>query len=113
MDEVGGSLEPDELMELDDGEASDMDEEEDELADDSLTSPIHLPSSGPASTTTSIASSSPNNDDLVTAMHFPYVVSGGKPLSIKRGRGRPRREGGTFLHYQNSNYSFWKNNFVL
>lgn len=93
MEEVGGSLEPDELMELDDGETSDIDEEEDELAEDPLTSPIHLPSSGPASTTTSVASSPPNNDDIVAAAHFPYVVSGGKPLSIKRGRGRPRREG--------------------
>lgn len=98
MDEVGGGIEPDDLMDLDDGDGSDMDEDEDELVDDPLTSPLHLPSSGPASTATSITSSPPNNDDIVgPALHFPYmgVVSAGKPLSIKRGRGRPRREFGT------------------
>lgn len=91
MEEVGGGLEPDDLMDIDEGEGSDLDEEEEELIDDPVPSPLQLPSSGAASTATSTASSPPNNDDI--PIQYPFS---GKPLniSVKRGRGRPRREGG-------------------
>ncbi|XP_044258429.1 histone-lysine N-methyltransferase 2C-like isoform X2 [Tribolium madens] len=80
MEEIGQALDPDDLMDLDEG--SDLDEEEDEL-DDPLPSPFQFPSSGATS-----AASSPPNDDFP----LPFGFSG-KPLSVKRGRGRPRREG--------------------
>lgn len=67
----------------------------------SLECPIHTKHSfcfkGPASNATSTASSPANNEDFSTPYNFT-----GKPLTIKRGRGRPRREGGKcvvdFLH---------------
>ncbi|KAF5271825.1 hypothetical protein FQR65_LT05056 [Abscondita terminalis] len=84
----GGGIEAKQLMEIDDGDGSDVDDEEEELIDDTVPSPLQLSSSGAASTATS-TTSSPNNDEL----SLPYLFSG-KPLNIKRGRGRPRREGG-------------------
>lgn len=95
MDEIPQGLDPDEIMDLDEPEGSDLDEDEEDLIDDPLPSPFLL-SSGPGSTTTSVASSPPNNEDF----QQPFLT--GKPLSIKRGRGRPRRaEGGKFsyCHY--------------
>lgn len=93
MDELTtGVVDPDELMDLDEGDASELDEEEEDVIEDTLPSPLQLPSSGPASTATSAASSPPTNDDAPPVFNFT-----GKPLNIKRGRGRPRREGGTIL----------------
>lgn len=89
MDEMASGVDPDELMDLEEGEGSDLDEEDEESMDDPIPSPFQLPSSGPASAATSAASSPPTTDDVPT--HFNFT---GKPLSIKRGRGRPRREGG-------------------
>lgn len=89
MDEMTSGLDPDELMDLDEAEGSDLDEEEEDVIDDALPSPLQLPSSGPGSTATSTASSPPNNEDTPPVFNFS-----GKPLNIKRGRGRPRREGG-------------------
>lgn len=92
MDELATGVDPDELMDLEEAEASDLDEDdEDAIMDEQLTSPLQLPSSGPASTATSAASSPPNNEDIPPLFNFT-----GKPLNIKRGRGRPRREGGNF-----------------
>lgn len=91
MDELPQGLDPDELMDLDEPEGSDLDDDEEDLIDDPVPSPFLL-SSGPGSTTTSVASSPPNNDDF----QQPFIT--GKPLNIKRGRGRPRRaEGGMNL----------------
>lgn len=89
MDEISSGIDPDDLMDLDEAEGSDLDEEEDELIDDPIPSPFQFPSSGPGSTATSAASSPPNADDFSLPFNFS-----GKPLNIKRGRGRPRREGG-------------------
>lgn len=86
MDEIAPGLDPDELMDLDEPEGSDMDEDEEE---DPVPSPFQLLSSGPGSTATSVASSPSNTDDFPPPFNFT-----GKPLNIKRGRGRPRREGG-------------------
>lgn len=88
MDEMTSGLDPDELMDLDEAEGSDLDEDEDDVIDDPIPS-FHLPSSGPGSTATSTASSPPNNEESTPNFNFS-----GKPLNIKRGRGRPRREGG-------------------
>lgn len=95
MDEIASGIDPDDLMDLEEAEGSDLDEEEDELIEDPLPSPFQFPSSAPGSTATSAASSPPNNDDLLSP---PFNFSG-KPLNIKRGRGRPRREGGKFLKF--------------
>lgn len=92
MDEITSGLDPDELMDLDDAEASDLDEDED--VDYPVPSPLQIPSSGPASTATSTTSSPPNNEDIPPTFNFT-----GKPLNIKRGRGRPRREGGKHQYY--------------
>ncbi|KAF5285410.1 hypothetical protein FQA39_LY16664 [Lamprigera yunnana] len=92
----GGGIEAEQLMEIDDGDGSDVDDEEEELIDDPLPSPLQLSSSGAASTATS-TTSSPNNDEI----SLPYLFSG-KPLNIKRGRGRPRREGGKPVARRNS-----------
>lgn len=86
---MASGADPDYMMDLEEGEGSDLDEEDDESIDDPVTSPFQLPSSGPASTATSAASSPPNAEDVPQQFNFS-----GKPLSIKRGRGRPRREGG-------------------
>lgn len=109
MDEVTSGLDPDDLMDLDEAEGSDLEDEEEDNIDDPIPSPLQLPSSGPGSTATSTASSPPNNDDAPSVFNFS-----GKPLNIKRGRGRPRREGceyifilvyfmifATLLHYKN------------
>lgn len=91
MDDIPSGLDPDELMELDEPDASDLEEDEEDLIDDPVTSPFLL-SSEQGSTATSIASSPPNNDDFTQPFNFT-----GKPLNIKRGRGRPRRaEGGNY-----------------
>lgn len=91
MDDIPSGLDPDELMELDEPDGSDLDEDEDDLIDDPVTSPFLL-SSGQGSTATSVTSSPPNNDDFIQPFSFT-----GKPLNIKRGRGRPRRaEGGNY-----------------
>ncbi|CAH1176242.1 unnamed protein product [Phaedon cochleariae] len=87
MDEITSGLDPDELMDLDEADGSDIDEEDEELIDDPIASAFLL-SSGPGSTATSVASS-PINEDFSPPFNFT-----GKPLNIKRGRGRPRREGG-------------------
>ncbi|KAG5897190.1 hypothetical protein JTB14_022545 [Gonioctena quinquepunctata] len=88
MDEITSGLDPDELMmDLDEPEGSDLEEDDEELIDDHMSSPFPL-SSGQGSTTTSVASS-PVNEDFSPPFNFA-----GKPLNIKRGRGRPRREGG-------------------
>lgn len=89
MEEMAPGVDADELMELDEGEGSDLEDEDDESIDDPLPSPFQMPSSEPASAGTSAASSPLNSDDGPHLFGF-----GGKPLSIKRGRGRPRREGG-------------------
>lgn len=89
MDEITSGLDPDELMDLDDAEASDLDEDEEDV-DYPVPSPLQIPSSGPASTATSTTSSPPNNEDVPATFNFT-----GKTINIKRGRGRPRREGGT------------------
>lgn len=87
MDELSQGMDPDELMELDEQDGSDVDEDEDDLIDDPSQSPFLL-SSGLGSSAISIASS-PSNEDF----QQPFFT--GKPLHIKRGRGRPRRaEGG-------------------
>lgn len=90
MDEISQGIDHDELMDPDEPEGSDVDEDDDDLIDDSVHSPFMI-SSGPGSTTTSIASSPPNNED------FQQRFFTGKLLNIKRGRGRPRRaEGGMY-----------------
>ncbi|CAH0559006.1 unnamed protein product [Brassicogethes aeneus] len=91
MDEIPAGLDPDELtMDLDDPEGSDLEDDDEDIIDDPSQSPFQLPSSGPGSTTTSVTSSPPNNEDLPPSFNLS-----GKPLvGIKRGRGRPRREGG-------------------
>lgn len=89
MDEVTSGIDPDELMDLEEAEASDLDDDDEDVIDYSLPSPVQIPSSGPGSTATSTASSPPNNEDVPPNFNFT-----GKPLNIKRGRGRPRREGG-------------------
>lgn len=89
MDDVNSALDPDELMDLEEADGSDIDDDEEDVLD--VPSPLQIPSSGPGSTATSTASSPPNNDDGPSMFNFS-----GKPLSIKRGRGRPRREGGSF-----------------
>lgn len=86
------SVDPDELMDLEEAEGSDLDEDDEESIDDPLPSPFQFPS-GPASATTSAASSPLTNEDIPA----PYSFSG-KPLNLKRGRGRPRREGGKFSY---------------
>lgn len=91
MDEMASPVDADELMELDEGDASELEDEDDESIDDPLPSPFQIPSSGTVSAATSAASSPPTNDDIPPLFNFS-----GKPLSIKRGRGRPRREGGRF-----------------
>lgn len=92
MDELSsGVVDPEELMDLDEGDGSELDEDEEDVIEDPLPSPLQLPSSGPASTATSAASSPPTNDDAPSVFNFT-----GKPLNIKRGRGRPRREGGKY-----------------
>lgn len=93
MDDMVSGVDPDELMmELEEVEGgSELEEEEEDLPEDPLPSPFQLPSSGPGSTATSTASSPPNNEDMQA-----FTFSG-KPLSIKRGRGRPRREEGLLL----------------
>ncbi|KAJ8921946.1 hypothetical protein NQ315_008580 [Exocentrus adspersus] len=89
MDEVASVLDPDEMMDLDEPEGSDLEEDDEEIVDDPVPSPFQLLSSGPGSTATSVASSPSNTDEFPTPFNFT-----GKPLNIKRGRGRPRREGG-------------------
>ncbi|XP_060525404.1 histone-lysine N-methyltransferase 2C-like [Cylas formicarius] len=89
MDEMSSGLEPDELMDLEEPEPYELEEEDEELTEDPSSSPFQLLSSGPGSTATSAASSPPNTEDFPTPFNFS-----GKPLSVKRGRGRPRREGG-------------------
>lgn len=90
MDDLTSGLDPEMLMDLEDPEASELEDEDEEFVEEALPSPLQLPSSGPGSTTTSITSSPPNNDDFLPPFNFT-----GKPLSsIRRGRGRPRREGG-------------------
>lgn len=90
MDEENVGMEIDEEMDMDepDGEASDVEDEEEEIGEDPGSSPFQQPSSGPGSTPTSTASSPPVNDDLLST--YPFT---GKPLSIRRGPGRPRKEG--------------------
>lgn len=90
MDDENVGMEMDEEMEMEepDGEGSDMDEEEEEIGEDPGSSPFQQPSSGPGSTPTSTASSPPVNDDMLAS--YPFT---GKPLSIRRGPGRPRKEG--------------------
>ena len=83
MDEIAQGLDPDDLMDLDEG--SDLDEEEDELIDDALPSPFQFPSSGSAAPS---AASSPPNDDFP----LPFGFSGKPFSSLRRGRGRPRRD---------------------
>lgn len=97
MDEMASAVDADDLMELDEGEASELEDEDDESIDDPLPSPFQIPSSGNASTATSAANSPPNNNDDMP----PLFNFSGKPLSIKRGRGRPRREGGKFCNRKN------------
>lgn len=90
-------VDADELMDLDDAEPSDVDDDdvdnepdadEDQLHE--LHSPLQLNSSSAA---TSAASSPPAAIDDCG----PPLFLSGKPLSIKRGRGRPRREGGKHI----------------
>lgn len=90
MDDLASSIDSDVLIDLlDDQEGSDLDDDDEEF-DEPLQSPLQLLSSGPGSTTTSITSSPPNNEDFIQ----PFNLSGKPFTSIKRGRGRPRREGG-------------------
>ncbi|XP_030747185.1 histone-lysine N-methyltransferase 2C-like [Sitophilus oryzae] len=89
MDDISSALDPDELMDLDEPEPYDLDDDEDEIPDDPAASPFQHLSSDPASAATSAASSPPTVDDFPMPFNFT-----GKPLAIKRGRGRPRREGG-------------------
>lgn len=91
MEDMSAGLQLDDLLDMDEGEGSELEDEEEDLIDDPLPSPLHLLSSGAISTATSTNSSLPNDD-----IALPYMFSG-KPMSIKRGRGRPRREGGNFL----------------
>lgn len=90
MDDENVNMEIDEEMDMDepDGEGSDMEDEEEEIGEDPGSSPFQQPSSGPGSTPTSTASSPPVNDDIMSI--YPFT---GKPLSIRRGPGRPRKEG--------------------
>ncbi|XP_056641929.1 histone-lysine N-methyltransferase 2C-like isoform X3 [Diorhabda sublineata] len=87
MEELTSGLDPDELMDLDEPEGSDLEDDEEDLIDDSI-SPSFMLSSAPGSTTNSVASS-PISEDFPPPFNFS-----GKPLNVKRGRGRPRREGG-------------------
>ncbi|VEN62754.1 unnamed protein product [Callosobruchus maculatus] len=90
---TSGALDPDELlpMDLDEPEASDLEDDDEEL-DEPVPSPFLLTNSQPGSAATSVASSPSNIDDLPPPFNFT-----GKPLNIKRGRGRPRREGGKLM----------------
>ncbi|CAG9863833.1 unnamed protein product [Phyllotreta striolata] len=87
MEELTSGLDPDDLMDLDEPEGSDLDEDDDDLIDDHVSSPF-ISSSAPESTANSVASS-PIHEDFPPPFNFT-----GKPLHVKRGRGRPRREGG-------------------
>lgn len=89
MEEEAVGVEMDEDMDLEepDGDGSDVDEEEEDIVDDPGSSPLQQPSSGPGSTPTSNASSPPVTDDIL-----PVYPFSGKPLSIRRGPGRPRKE---------------------
>lgn len=90
MEEENVGMEVDEDMEMEDpdGDASDVDDEEEEIIEDPGSSPFQQPSSGPGSTPNSTASSPPvTNDDILSS--FPFT---GKPF-IRRGPGRPRKEG--------------------
>lgn len=89
MEDENVGIEMDEEMEMDeaDGDGSDMEDEEEEIGEDPGSSPFQQPSSGPGSTPTSTASSPPVTDEM---MAYPFT---GKPLSIRRGPGRPRKEG--------------------
>lgn len=89
MEDITSGIDPDELMDLDEGDGSELDEEDEDVLDDPLPSPLQIPSSGPGSTATSAASSPPNNEEPPPIFNYT-----GKPLTIKRGRGRPKREGG-------------------
>lgn len=105
MDEIPACLDPDELiMDLDDPEGSDLEDDDEDIIDDPIPSPFQLPSSGPGSTATSVTSSPPNNEDIPPPFNFS-----GKPLvGIKRGRGRPRREGGKYAqpnHYPSNKFA--------
>lgn len=90
MEEETVGVEMDEEMDLEepDGDGSEVEEEEEEIVDYPGSSPLQQPSSGPGSTPTSNASSPPVSDDILPA--YPFT---GKPLSIRRGPGRPRKEG--------------------
>lgn len=90
MEEETVGVEMDEEMDLEepDGDGSDVEEEEEDMVEDLGSSPLQQPSSGPGSTPTSNASSPPVNDDILPS--YPFT---GKPLSIRRGPGRPRKEG--------------------
>lgn len=90
MEDENIEMEVDEEIEMDepDGDASDVEDEEEEIIDDPGSSPFQQPSSGPGSTPTSTASSPPvTNDDILSS--YPFT---GKPL-VRRGPGRPRKEG--------------------
>lgn len=89
MDDITTALDPDDLMDLDDADGSDLDDDDEDIIDEPVSSPFPILSSGPGSTATSVTSSPPNTEEL-PALYLPT----GKPLNIKRGRGRPRREGG-------------------
>lgn len=91
MEEITSGLDPDELMDLDEPEGSDLEDDEEDLIDDHISSPFIL-SSAPESTANSVASS-PISEDC----HPPFNFTG-KPLNVKRGRGRPRREGGMLFY---------------
>lgn len=90
MEEENVGMEVDEEMEMDDpdGDPSDVEDEEEEIIDDPGSSPFQHPSSGPGSTPNSTASSPPvSNEDIISSFQFT-----GKPF-IRRGPGRPRKEG--------------------
>lgn len=90
MEEENIGMEVDEDLDMEDpdGDASDVEDEEEEILEDPGSSPFQQPSSGPGSTPNSTASSPPvTNDDILSS--FPFT---GKP-SIRRGPGRPRKEG--------------------
>lgn len=94
MDDVPSLADMDDLvgMDLDDPDGSDMEEDDEELTDEQVQSPFIAPSPGPGSTATSTASSPNNNDDFMGQSHIVFPGKG-----AKRGRGRPRREGGITL----------------
>lgn len=99
MDDISSALDPDELMDLDEHEPYELDDDEEDIPDESATSPFQHLSSGPASAATSAASSPPMADDFPPPFNFT-----GKPLAIKRGRGRPRREGGKYIIFYFNEY---------